>query len=401
MKIRRYMGKDMQEAFLKLKMDLGNDAVILNTRRVKKKGIAKMFSKPVVEVLAAVDDDYKKSKETKESTAAVKETVHSKNEDDGMKKMVQLEKKVENMGSVLQKIHEQLKNGSTEDDMKPGKEEYLQNPKVLDVFLKNMLENDVDPQIADDVIEAVKTKCTDSENVDKIAKTLYSEINEILGVSEIIKLNEKGKPVTAIFVGPTGVGKTTTIAKLAADYSLNHGKNVGLITVDTYRIAAIEQLKTYAEILNIPLTVVYTPSEIEEAVSIYQDKDLILIDTAGRSHSDKAQFEELKDFVSSSKADEIFLLLSATTNMKVCGEIFKNYKFLKDYKLIITKVDESPMPGIILNAVKMTGNKLSYVTTGQSVPDDIEKADIDYIIKNLLGRMLNDGSGGKIEKNNK
>jgi flagellar biosynthesis protein FlhF len=200
-------------------------------------------------------------------------------------------------------------------------------------------------------------------------------------------LREDGNPTVAVFVGPTGVGKTTTIAKIAANFALNHKKNVGFITADTYRIAAVEQLKTYAEILGMPVSVIYSPSEIRSAIIEFSDKDLILIDTAGRSHRNKSQFEELKTLVAASGANEAFLVLSATTSIGSCKEILKNYDFLKDYKLIFTKLDEVREAGIILNVKSHSKKSLSYLTTGQSVPDDIEVANIDKITKILLGSI--------------
>jgi flagellar biosynthesis protein FlhF len=218
-----------------------------------------------------------------------------------------------------------------------------------------------------------------------MAAQLSGIIAGLLGKPDTIQDKSNGKPVTVIFVGPTGVGKTTTLAKIAANYLLNRKKTVGLITADTYRIAAVEQLKTYAEILGIPVSVAYTPAEMKEAVSLHSDKDLILIDTAGRSHKNKAQFEELKALIAASAADEVYLVLSATTSQRNCREILNSYSFLSDYKLLFTKADETPVLGIILNVRYMTGKSLSYITTGQSVPDDIETANIDKITKNLMG----------------
>ena len=226
---------------------------------------------------------------------------------------------------------------------------------------------------------------TASDGVDEMAAQLSGIIAGLLGSPETIREKNNGKPVTVIFVGPTGVGKTTTLAKIAANYLLNKKKTVGLITADTYRIAAVEQLKTYAEILGIPVTVVYTPAEMKEAVGLHADKDLILIDTAGRSHKNKAQFEELKALIAASEADEVYLVLSAVTSPRNCREILNHYSFLKEYKLLFTKTDETPVLGIILNVRYMTGKSLSYITTGQSVPDDIETANIDKITKNLIG----------------
>jgi len=209
----------------------------------------------------------------------------------------------------------------------------------------------------------------------------------LLGKPETIKVNQDGKPLTAIFVGPTGVGKTTTLAKIAANYLLNHKKSVGMITADTYRIAAVEQLKTYGEILGIPVSVVYSPNDIRDAVSQHSDKDVILIDTAGRSHRNKTQFEELKALIAASGADEVYLVLSVTTSIRNCREILTSYDFLKDYKLIFTKTDEAPVQGVILNVKYITGKTLSYITTGQNVPDDIEVANIEKITKNLIGSI--------------
>jgi len=193
--------------------------------------------------------------------------------------------------------------------------------------------------------------------------------------------------LVAIFIGPTGVGKTTTLAKIAAEYSLNSNKNVALITADTYRIAAVDQLKTYAEIMGMPLSVIYSPGEVKDILEKYNDKDLVLIDTAGRSSKNKVQFDELDELLKMSGADEVYLLISATTSIRNSMEILKSYSFLKDYKLIFTKIDETSAMGTILNVSFITGKKLSYITNGQSVPDDIEVASIDSIVKNLLGSI--------------
>jgi flagellar biosynthesis protein FlhF len=191
-----------------------------------------------------------------------------------------------------------------------------------------------------------------------------------------------------IVIGPTGVGKTTTLAKLAANMVLTEKKKVGLVTSDTYRIAAVEQLKTYSEIIGVPLTIVYTPGEILNAIEGYKDKDLILVDTAGRSHKDKYQLMELKTLIKSSINYEVYLVMSATTKFSDCIEIIKNYSFLDDYKLLFTKMDETSAFGVILNVAYITKKPISYITTGQSVPDDIEIADNGKIINCLLGDKL-------------
>lgn len=395
MKIRRYMGSDTQEALLKVKMDLGNDAVILNTRKVRQKGLLKFFAKPMVEVLAALDEEYGKKKEPEAArkqggSGDVKRAplinMPAAGNTDG-DRVEELQNKVSNMEALLQRIYTQIqqdpaKGIDTVREVKTGEPD-----TVLQVFLANLIKNDVEPELAKKIIQTVEEKIGAKASVNDAASVLYNIVSGLLGKPETLKLREDGKPTVVILVGPTGVGKTTTLAKIAANYALGYKKKVGLVTADTYRIAAVEQLKTYAEILGIPVSVVYSPGEIGQAINAYSDRDLILIDTAGRSTKNKSQFEELKALVLASQADEAYLVLSTTTGTRICGDIIANYSFLGNYKLIFTKMDESPISGIILNARHMTGKPLSYITTGQSVPDDIEVVNVDKITKNLLGSI--------------
>lgn len=393
MKIRRYIGKDNQEAMLKVKMDLGSEAVILNTRKIKQKGLFKMFSKPMVEVLAAVDEFYgpKVKNEPLKNDVAIpasdKKVENDNKSDEKEEKLAMLENKVNNMESVLQKIYAQVSQDNTKPSPKVIQTE--ENPKIkaIELYYSNLVKNEVDGYIAKQLMDVIKSKVPDTSSISDIGAVLYKLISGILGKPQTLKLREDGKPTVVIFVGPTGVGKTTTLAKIAAEYSLNHKKKVGLITADTYRIAAVEQLKTYGEILGIPVEVIYSINEINDAMDKYKDKDIILIDTAGRSHRNKTQFDELKMLVEASSADEVFLVLSTTTGMRNCREIISSYSFLKDYKLIFTKLDETPSLGIILNARRLTNKDLSYVTVGQSVPDDIEVANVDKIAKKLIGSI--------------
>jgi flagellar biosynthesis protein FlhF len=188
-----------------------------------------------------------------------------------------------------------------------------------------------------------------------------------------------------LFVGPTGVGKTTTLAKLAAKLSLIDNKKVGLITADTYRIAAVDQLKTYSEILGIPLSVVYEASELPDVMYKYKDKDVILLDTAGRSHKSEELSRDLQDLMNNLENPEIFLVISLTTGYKDIVSIIDAYNFVDEYKIIFTKLDEASSYGNILNVKVESGKALSYLTTGQSVPDDIEIADSEKIVNYIVG----------------
>ncbi|HQD28515.1 flagellar biosynthesis protein FlhF [Acetivibrio saccincola] len=388
MRIRRYIGKDAQEAMLKVKMDLGSEAVILNTRKIRQRGFLKFMSKPMIEVLAAIDE-YPGVKSNTTSYSSNDKNWNSNNEPvsksrEKEEKIILLENKVNSMENILQKIYEEVQ--------RPGKnlDKELTNQKVskvIELFQNNLENNEVDTKIIRQLLDMVEKRCNSNISVNNTALILHNLISGMLGKPETIKLREDGKPTVVMFVGPTGVGKTTTLAKIAADYALNHQKDVGLITADTYRIAAVEQLRTYADILGMPLSVVYSLNEIKDIIEGYRDKDIIFIDTAGRSSRNKPHFNELKALVKEVGADEIFLVLSTTTSMNNCREIIDSYSFLGNYKLIFTKLDETPSLGIILNVKQYAGKKLSYVTNGQNVPDDIELADIDKITKNLIGSI--------------
>ncbi len=391
MKIRRYTGTTTHEAILKVKMDLGSEALILNTKKIRKKGLLNIFSKPMFEVLAAVDDKkpdsaLKKEDEEKRTDWKALNSIEKEGGEKGRDRMDLLENKLNALEGVLHKINNKLDltgnrlkyTGETRDDKSNG---------YYEAFFRNLIDNDVEPEIAELILNKAKEKTQKDSSMSEIANGLANIISSILGKPEPIKARNDGIPTTAVFVGPTGVGKTTTIAKIAAHYSLNHKKKVGVLTSDTYRISAVEQLKTYTEIMGIPFLVLYSVEDIPQAMKNFSDMDIILIDTAGRSHKDKTQFAEIKKLIEAVKTEEIFLVLSTTMSTKNANDIIKEYSFLKNYKLVMTKLDESSTQGIILNARYRTGKNLSYVTTGQSVPDDIEIADINKIPLNLMGSI--------------
>jgi flagellar biosynthesis protein FlhF len=185
-------------------------------------------------------------------------------------------------------------------------------------------------------------------------------------------------------VGPTGVGKTTTIAKLAANYRLKEKHNVGLITVDTYRIAAVEQLRTYADIIDLPMQVVSTPREMREAVRRLESLDLILMDTAGRSPRDEIKIQELKSFLTEAAADEVHLVLSSVAGARTLEQTTERFASVGTTALILTKLDEATGLGNLLPLLRTSQLPLSYLTNGQNVPDDIETADTGRLARLVL-----------------
>lgn len=198
----------------------------------------------------------------------------------------------------------------------------------------------------------------------------------------------RGHRRTVALVGPTGVGKTTTVAKLAATFKLVHGLQLGLVTVDTYRIAAVEQLRTYAEIIGVPLKVASTAAELRTALDALGAVDLVLIDTAGRSPRDGEKLAELSSILASARPDEVHLVLSATTSPKGVRAIVDQFGQVHPDRLILTKVDESQGVGGVLSVIGQSTLPISYVTTGQAVPDDIEAADRQRLAAWILDAEL-------------
>jgi flagellar biosynthesis protein FlhF len=185
-------------------------------------------------------------------------------------------------------------------------------------------------------------------------------------------------------VGPTGVGKTTTIAKLAANFRLKEQRAVGLITVDTYRVAAVEQLRTYADIIDLPMQVVSTPREMREATDRLGDLDLILMDTAGRSPKDDLKIRELKGFLTEAAVDEVHLVLSSAAGARSLEQTAQRFAAVGTTALILTKLDEASSLGSVLPVLRSSKLPLSYLTNGQNVPDDIETTDAHRLARLIL-----------------
>jgi flagellar biosynthesis protein FlhF len=408
MKVKRYVGETAQEAMQKVKSDLGRDAIILNTRKIRQKGLMGFFAKPLIEVVATIDNDISSTvrqdklqdckpldngskddldSETsnfiKELNENIKVQKNSLSKNNGQQKA-----KSDDKGLIQQDFME-LKNmlNKVYDAVKVDYENIKLSDKVKK-YLKALEDFEVDKVIVNEIKEKLmETLDSEKQQSDAIVRnTIYNILSKYMKEPEPFSFT-RGKKVI-IVIGPTGVGKTTTLAKLAANMVLIEKKKVGLITSDTYRIAAVEQLKTYSEIIGVPLSIIYTPGEILNAIENYSDKDLILVDTAGRSHKDKYQLMELKTLIKSSIDYEVYMVISATTKFSDCIEIIKNYSFLDDYKLLFTKLDETSAFGVILNVAYITKKPISYITTGQSVPDDIEIADNGKIINCLLGDKL-------------
>ena len=263
------------------------------------------------------------------------------------------------------------------------------------VFVKMLynvlLENEVQEKYINQVLEDMDKVLQTSHSLDNLLSNVYQKMVLKLGTPTKIEPGER-RPKVVFFIGPTGVGKTTTIAKIASKFKVEEGKKVGLITADTYRMAAANQLQTYANILGVPLNVIYSADELLDTVKKqsreYEDLDVILVDTIGFSHKNEEQRQDTKKLINALDGfydTEVYLVLSATTKHRDLIDIADSYMEFADFNLIFTKLDETKCLGNIFNMKQYTKAQLSYITVGQNVPDDIEILNTQKLVKQLLG----------------
>ena len=413
--IKKYKAATEKDAILMAKEDLGPEAVVMNVKTIKRKGIMKLFKKNTVELTAAIDDNVADKSSEKVVDKASKEG-YSEDAQNAIE---------EKINSIARLLEQQMMSGkdagSDSSDIKSSESEVRglhfdavvsENPaktysgasgdksetkpasknRIIDLIYNQLIDNEVNKDIADEIIGEFDFE-NNSLPLDNILANVYQKIVLKLGEVKPLTPGEK-KPKVVFFVGNTGVGKTTTMAKLASKFKLEEKQNIAMLSIDTYRIAAIEQIKTYANILNTPMEVVYTPEDIKNYVEKYNECDLIFVDTAGHSHKNEEQKKNLKEMVDavSDYETEVFLVVSAVVKYKDLLDIARTYEKLFDYKLIFTKLDETRASGSILNLKLDMGKTLSYATWGQNVPEDIGVIDPQIVAKSLLGGA-GDGPG--------
>ena len=410
MTINKYQGRTKEEAVEKAKQELGEGAVILNVKEIKPKGIFQIFKNTTYEVTAAVEEKeaFAVPKKAENISLAADEKIALPKPESDWKEMLaqartveiaaekntepvgsnlheDLERRLENLSNMLEKqfaaehpVREEVP------EVEEADSESLQFMKML---YRTLLENEVDERYANQIMEEGEKVLHNGSSVDMILANVYQKLILKLGQPEVICADGK-KPRVIFFIGPTGVGKTTTLAKIASKYKVEYEKKVAFLTADTYRIAATDQLRTYANILDVPMSVIYTETEMNRAIERMSDYDLVFVDTAGFSHRNDAQrsdMKELLDGLDEIYEKEVYLVLSATTKYRDLLEIADIYKELADYRLIFTKLDETSAYGNILNMRLYSGAKLSYMAVGQNVPEDIEVFDMQKLVKQLLG----------------
>ncbi len=424
MTINKFQGKTKEEAIEKAKAEFGPNAVIMNVKEVKPKGLFGIFASSTFEVTAAIEEKetftsaisalaaHAKQRENINLAAdeeiaipqpmrtpareeksvempkakPVSEIVPSMKEENIAEQTYSTEKQFKERLDNLSELLEQKLSTTTqqEDSFKKNSSEELNFVRMI---YTTLLRNDVHEKYVNQIIDEVEKFIRPGNNVDLILPNIYQKLVLKFGQPKTIELSGK-KPNVIFFIGPTGVGKTTTIAKIASKYKVEYNRKVAFITADTYRIAATEQLKVYANILDAPMSIVYSVDEINEAIEKYLDYDLIFVDTAGFSHKNEQQRHDMKrllEAVNEEYRKEVYLVLSATTKYNDLMDIVDIYNEISDYKLIYTKLDETSSYGNLLNIKLYADADLSYVTTGQNVPDDIEVFDTQKIVKQLLG----------------
>lgn len=409
MTINKFQGRTREEAVDKAKKEMGEAVVIMNVKEIKPKGLFRALKSTTYEVTVALEEKEQTvnplpalhaplkmhdsinfaANEKIEIPAPEPAAIHPESSHD-------LEEKIESLSNLLEKKLKPEKEEEPKEEEKPEKEtdapkdmkhQQSETFRCIRMIYETLLDNEVNERYVNQILDDVEKNLRGSASMDIILSNVYQKMVLKFGQPQKIEL-VPGQPKIVFFIGPTGVGKTTTIAKVASRFKVDYGKKVALLTADTYRIAAAEQLRTYANILDTPLTVIYSSEEMNAAIERVKDYDLVLVDTAGFSYKNEDQRKDMRNLIESlddKYEKDVYLVLSATTKYRDLMEIVDKYHEISDYKIIFTKLDETSSYGSLLNIRMYSGADVSYVTTGQNVPDDIEIFQSQKIVKQLLG----------------
>lgn len=407
MRIRTFRGRTVADALSQVKRALGGSAVILNARTYRTGGFFGLGARTITEVTASDrppahqraampasrrtprppgtspleagdgrPPSASRSAQPESAEASIKQVAR-------MIVSATARTPVEEELSAIRRMVEQVLR-STHAPAQPAL------PEALFDCYRRLLESAVASEIASEVAGRVRDdlsreQLADPDQVRRAALRRLAAYIPVCESGERISRAADGRPTTIALVGPTGVGKTTTIAKLAATYRLKQGRRVGLITCDTYRIAAVEQLRTYAGIMNLPLRVVITPAEMRSACAAMGDCDVLLIDTAGRPPRGEQRIDELRALVAAAIPHQVHLVLSSASAEDSLVEAARRFAPLACDRVIMTKLDEAVNFGVVVNVLHKLGTRLSFVTTGQDVPDHIETVSPDRLARLVLG----------------
>ncbi|AFN75378.1 Flagellar biosynthesis protein FlhF [Melioribacter roseus P3M-2] len=354
MQIKKFVAPTLREAKEQMKNELGGDAIILGTRVIendRRFNFRKMF-----EITAGVDEEIKK-------TPSFDEPVNESVDID-----VELSR-------LTQKIFEAKENKkvAAEDVVTEARKLTMTQ---LDEYLEKLLDLEINRQLAKELVEQLK-------NYDGLLGEANLENYLIAGMASMIPTKEfkvkKNRNTKVALVGPTGVGKTTCIAKLAVISKIIHKLKVGLISIDTYRLGAIDQLRIFSEISDIEMSVAYEPSDMPKLIKKFKDKDLIFIDTVGRSQKNRENLNKIKEYLDAAEVDETILVVSATSSMRTLSDVAERFKVLDYGSVIFSKADEAVTYGNIFNLANKFNLPVMFLTNGQVIPDDILSVNPEYL----------------------
>ncbi|MFB1049556.1 flagellar biosynthesis protein FlhF [Paraliobacillus sp. JSM ZJ581] len=359
MKVKKYIAPTMPEAMSKIRKELGNDAVILNSKVIHTGGFLGLFKKRNIEIIAAIDPDLAQNNATNELKR-----------DEGLPFSKSAFPETNQASDNQQLVLDEVRSLRKWVEKNNASQQISAFPQVYEEVYTLLVEQDVDESLAQELVSRVEQQFHDEDmTVDQVKQLIQVEIK-----TELEHIGCGGVTYDKQFihlVGPTGVGKTTTIAKIAANCMLQDKKNVALITTDTYRIAAIEQLKTYSKILDVPIEIVYTLDDYKKAKEKFKNYDLVLVDTAGRNFRDPKYVKELGEVIDLKHDIDTYLVLSLTTKSSDLVSIYQQFNTIPLKRIIFTKTDETASYGSMLNITIPNNVGIAYITTGQDVPDDI------------------------------
>jgi len=377
MRVKRFTGDSIGDTMSKIKRELGSEAVILQTRQIKEGGFLGLFAQTKVEITAAIEEAVKPVK-----TEAIKKAyeAYREKEDENVRDILK-ENILEDTQTEIKQMHCMLRELMGQ----IVKNDEEQIPSALENWVRFLMERGISKEMTNELINCLKNELDEEKwnDSDVVFESIKKQIESRCGDTDTIK-TEKSRTKVVALIGPTGVGKTTTIGKLAAGFSIIERRKVALITADTYRVAAVEQLRTFGEIIGVPVEVVMTPESLKEAVTRHRDKEIIFIDTAGRSPYHDLHMSELEAFIDTASPDLTMLVMSATTNTADQIMVYERFKKLSSH-LILTKLDESSCLGSLLDFLVKIDLPVAYLTNGQNVPDDIEAATSEILVRYVLG----------------
>jgi flagellar biosynthesis protein FlhF len=378
MELRTYRAATMQDALAMIRQELGPDAAILHARQVRMGPLRWLPGRRGFEVIASPDVNVPtRLARRAESPPPASESARNESSDRSTARAA-VDDELRTQISQLQAMVERLCRG-VEQPKAPDPQ-----PGLFQVYT-DLIEAEVGQATARELVERIRQEAGDHDVAPNLVRARLCELleREIQAQGPIAPT--PGRCHVVALVGPTGVGKTTTIAKLAANFRLREKRRVGLITVDTYRVAAVEQLRAYAEIIELPMEVVATPREMRAAIERLAQQDLVLIDTGGRSPADDVKIRELRAVLNEARPDEVHLVLSSASSAATLHQTAERFQPVSPTALLFTKLDEALTLGNLIEALLRVGLPLSYLTDGQNVPDDIEVAESGRLVRRILG----------------